>query len=92
MGTYEYIVVGAGSAGAALAGRLSEDPETTVLLLEAGGPGRHLNVRIPAAFSKQFRTTLTTSTQVSGVSTLTVSVITSGTVVTTSPKLRFFVV
>jgi choline dehydrogenase-like flavoprotein len=56
--TYDYIIVGAGSAGATLAGRLTEDPGTTVLLLEAGGSSRHLNVQIPAAFSKQFRTGL----------------------------------
>ncbi|MEU4559488.1 FAD-dependent oxidoreductase [Actinoplanes sp. NPDC023936] len=56
MGTYDYIVVGAGSAGATLAARLSEDPGTTVLLLEAGGSSRHLSVQVPVAFSKQFRT------------------------------------
>src|SRR4051794_27363546 len=58
MADYDYVIVGAGSAGCALANRLSEDPGTRVLLLEAGGSDRNLNIRIPVGFAKQFRTDL----------------------------------
>jgi choline dehydrogenase len=49
MGAFDYIVVGAGSAGCIIASRLSEDPGTNVLLLEAGGSDRSLFIDMPAA-------------------------------------------
>jgi len=49
LATFDFIVVGGGTAGCALAARLSEDPSVTVCLLEAGGMDAHPFVRIPAA-------------------------------------------
>ena len=45
---FDYVIVGGGSAGCALAARLSEDPKTSVCLLEAGGDGKGILVRTPA--------------------------------------------
>jgi choline dehydrogenase len=58
MASADYVIVGAGSAGCVLAHRLSEDPAVRVVLVEAGGKDRHPNIKIPAAFAKQFHTAL----------------------------------
>jgi len=50
--TYDYVIVGAGSAGCTLAGRLTEDAGTRVLLLEAGGSDRHPLITVPLGWGR----------------------------------------
>ena len=49
---FDYIIVGAGSAGCVLADRLSEDGRSTVCVLEAGPPDKNLFLHVPAGFIK----------------------------------------
>ena len=56
--TYDYVIVGAGSAGCVLAARLSEKPEVKVALIEAGPPDTAQEIHIPAAFPQLFKNSI----------------------------------
>ncbi|WP_024301628.1 choline dehydrogenase [Pseudogulbenkiania sp. MAI-1] len=54
--TFDYIIVGAGSAGCVLASRLTEDPNVSVLVLEYGGSDKSVIIQMPSAFSLPMNT------------------------------------
>ncbi|MFD1046658.1 GMC family oxidoreductase N-terminal domain-containing protein [Kibdelosporangium lantanae] len=52
---YDYVIVGAGSAGCVLAARLSEDPDVTVCVIEAGPADTSQNIHVPVGSPQLFR-------------------------------------
>ena len=54
-GHFDYVIIGGGSAGSVLAARLTEDPDTRVLLLEAGGTNTSVLVRMPLGVGQWLR-------------------------------------
>ena len=58
MSSFDYVIVGAGSAGCVLAARLTEDPDVSVVLLEAGAPDTAPEIHVPAMFPIMFKSSL----------------------------------
>ena len=54
METFDYVIIGAGSAGSVLANRLGEDPASRICVLEAGPTDWHPYIHLPAGFIKTF--------------------------------------
>jgi len=54
LGQFDYVIVGAGSAGCVLANRLSEDPDVSVALLEAGGKDDYIWIHIPVGYLRNY--------------------------------------
>ena len=70
--TFDYVIVGAGSAGCVLASRLTEDPWVRVLLLEAGPHDTLETIQVPALFSALFGTAVDWNTRSSSRATIKV--------------------